>query len=174
MVLVVNITPVMYSDISGESTVAIGLLVGITMYEVVMIIAVVAVASLIILEVANDFYYTKKVVNFFEKSVSNIYSSIRDSIYCAKKSKKARATDKPSYVNKGMIDKSLTAQRNARNMMNNKWGPGNWNKGPGSDYNKIVKWITRGELLKSIVNFFNDEDNIRIIYDYQIYRRSIK
>ena len=54
------------------------------------------------------------------------------------------------------------------------WGPGNWNKGPGSDYNKIVKWITRGEFLRNTINFFNDENNTRNVFDYQIYRRSIE
>jgi len=162
----------MYSDISGESAVAIGIFLGLTAIELVIIAAVVILVTVVVFEIANDFYYTEKVLNYCETSIANTYSSIRDNIYYAKKSKKARSTDKPSYVNRGMIDKSITAQQNARNVMNNKWGSGNWNKGPGSDYNKIVKWITRGELLRVTINFLKDENNTRNIFDYQIYRRN--
>ena len=49
--------------------------------------------------------------------------------------------------NKGMIDKSLSAQENASNILNNQFGRGNWNKGPRSDFSKIVKWINRSGLV---------------------------
>ena len=65
----------------------------------------------------------------------------------SKKTGKERSTDKPSYVNKGMIDKSLSAQENASNILNNQFGRGNWNKGPRSDFSKIVKWINRSGLV---------------------------
>ena len=171
--LVVIMTPVMYSDISGESgTLILGFFIGITIVEIVMITVIVMIATVVIMEIANDFYYMKKVLSYCETTLENTHSSMWDNMYSTKKSKKARSTDKPSYVNRGMIDKSLTVQQNARNMMNNKWGPGNWNKGPGNDFNKIVKWITRGEFLRVTVNFFNDENNTRNVFDYQIYRRN--
>jgi len=83
------------------------------------------------------------------KPSSNKNPSKNDSRKSKKTSKqtgKERATDKPSYVNKGMVDRSLSAQQNAKDILNNQFGPGNWNKGPGSDFNKIVKWINRSGL----------------------------
>ena len=113
----------MYSDISGESgTLILGLALGITVAEIIIIAVIVVLVTVMIMEIANDFYYAEKVINYFETAITNTYSSIRDNIYSAKKSKKARSTDKPSYVNRGMIDKSITAQQNAKNMMNNKCG----------------------------------------------------
>jgi hypothetical protein len=44
------------------------------------------------------------------------------------------------------LTSSLSAQQNAKDILNNQFGPGNWNKGPGSDFNKIVKWINRSGL----------------------------
>ncbi|WP_158497948.1 hypothetical protein [Candidatus Izimaplasma sp. HR1] len=68
-----NNTPVMYSDISGESAVAIGILVGLTMLELVLIVAVVVVVTVMILEIVNDFYYTKKLLSYISKSSSLPY-----------------------------------------------------------------------------------------------------
>jgi len=61
----------------------------------------------------------------------------------SRRSDKERSTDKPSWVNQDMVDKSLSASQNASNMLNRKYGPGNWKKGPGHEFNKIVKWISR-------------------------------
>ena len=58
-------------------------------------------------------------------------------------SKRDPSTNKPSWVNKDMYDPSLTPQQNATNMLNEKYGPGNWKTGPGSEFSKIVKWIFR-------------------------------
>ena len=67
-------------------------------------------------------------------------------VYFAKDSKKSgkeRATDKPSWANRESIDPDLSAQQNATEMLDRKYGAGNWKKGPGTEFNKIVKWITR-------------------------------
>ena len=42
-----------------------------------------------------------------------------------------------------MVDHLTTAQQNATDILNWKYGKGNWFKGPGTEYNKIVKWIVR-------------------------------
>ena len=52
---------------------------------------------------------------------------------------------------KDPVDDTLKEQvkslrENAKDILNNQFGPGNWNKGPGSDFNKIVKWINRSGL----------------------------
>ena len=63
-----------------------------------------------------------------------------DNISYSKKSKdnkKKRATNKPSWVNKNMIDWSKNAQTNAKNMLDNKYGKGNWHPGAGQEFNKI-------------------------------------
>ena len=62
----------------------------------------------------------------------------------SKKSGKERASDKPSWANKEDVDPNLSAKENATNMLNKKYGIGNWKKGPGTEYNKIQKWINRG------------------------------
>ncbi len=68
----------------------------------------------------------------------------------SKTSGKERANNPPSYVNKDMVDPNLSAEENARRMMNDKWGRGNWKPGAGSDFNKIKKWLVRDLKLKSI------------------------
>ncbi len=68
-------------------------------------------------------------------------------IYFAKGSKlsdKEKANDKPSWVSRNDIDLGKSAQQNAGELLNNKYGQGNWKKGPRSEFNQIVKWITRG------------------------------
>lgn len=100
-------------------------------------------------------------------ALSDLTNTLID-VLAAKKSRKSgkeKSSEKPSYVNKGMLDKSLTAEENATNMMNNQWGKGNWGKGPKTDYNKTLKWITRGELLKQVINSFDgyDDDYILVI-----------
>ena len=90
---------------------------------------------------------------------SNIWSGISNVLLSKKKSKdskKKRSTQHPSYVNKGMVDYSLSAEENARRMMDNKWGKGNWKPGAGRDFNKIKKWLTRDLKLKSFA--VRDED----------------
>ena len=91
----------------------------------------------------------------------------------SKRSKKQRSTDKPSWVNKDMLDSNLSAQENAKRILDNKYGPGNWKKGPGTDYNKIVKWITRNcsiyevpSNINSAGRFFNDDFGNRMYICY--------
>ena len=61
----------------------------------------------------------------------------------SKKSGKERSSDKPSWANRESVDPELSAQQNATKMLNEKYGVGNWKKGPGTEFNKILKWITR-------------------------------
>ena len=61
----------------------------------------------------------------------------------SKKSPKQRSTEHPSWVDRNMVDSSKSAQDNASDILDNKYGKGNWKEGPKSEYNKIVKWIAR-------------------------------
>ena len=61
----------------------------------------------------------------------------------SKKSKKATSSDKPSWVNEGMVNQNKTAQQNAKDILDQKYGRGNWRKGPKEEYNRIIKWIER-------------------------------
>ncbi len=61
----------------------------------------------------------------------------------SRRSNKEKSTDKPSWVNRDMIDFNLSPQQNATNLLNNKYGVGKWIKGAASEFNKIVKWIAR-------------------------------
>ena len=67
----------------------------------------------------------------------------------SKKSAKERSTEHPSWVSQRDVDLGKSAQDNATDLLNNKYGPGNWGKGPKSDFNQIVKWINRS--LKTII-----------------------
>lgn len=61
----------------------------------------------------------------------------------SKQSGKETSSDRPSWVNSDNINSNLSPQQNAKNLLDQKYGSGNWNKGPGSEFNKIVKWIQR-------------------------------
>ena len=61
----------------------------------------------------------------------------------SKKSDKEKSTDKPSWVNQSDVDLGKSSHENASDLLNNKWGKGNWKKGPTSEYNRIIKWIER-------------------------------
>ena len=78
--------------------------------------------------------------------------AVGQNILLAKRSKespKDRSTEHPSWVNKGMIDPSLSAKQNATNILNAKYGAGNWSKGAAKEFNQIVKWLTRNLGLKN-------------------------
>ena len=76
----------------------------------------------------------------------------------SKKSGKERATNKPSWANKNDVDPSLSANENATKMLNNKYGVGNWKKGPGTEHNQIKKWIDRGIKLFVLYTFNKTKD----------------
>ena len=61
----------------------------------------------------------------------------------SKKSKKERSTKKPSWLSRGDVDLSKSSQQNATDVLNGKYGKGNWTRGPRSEFNQIVKWIDR-------------------------------
>ena len=60
-----------------------------------------------------------------------------------KRTGKEKADDKPSWINRSMVDYQLTPQQNAIKLLNDKYGVGNWTKGSAKEFNKIVKWIQR-------------------------------
>lgn len=75
------------------------------------------------------------------------YAIMDESIMYARKSRKSgkeKANDLPSYFDRNGVDPNKTAQQNAADALDRQFGKGNWPKGPGSDFNKIVKWIHRG------------------------------
>ena len=61
----------------------------------------------------------------------------------ANRSDKEKSTEHPSWVNPDMVNPNLTPQENAKNILNNQYGEGNWKMGPKTEYSQIVKWITR-------------------------------
>ncbi len=75
----------------------------------------------------------------------------------SKRSGKERATDKPSWVSQSDIDMRKTAQENARILLDEKYGSGNWGKGPGTEFNRIVKWIQRCLRLYGILYILEED-----------------
>ena len=61
----------------------------------------------------------------------------------SRRSEKEKASDRPSWVDPTDVDPNLSPQQNATRMLNDKYGIGNWKKGPGSEFSQIVKWIQR-------------------------------
>ena len=64
------------------------------------------------------------------------------------KTGKEMSTDKPSWVNRSMVDPTETAHQNATRILNDKYGIEGWKVGPRSEYNIIVKWLIRSLGLK--------------------------
>ena len=92
----------------------------------------------------------------FPSSTSTVEGSSAASIKPAKrkeskKSGKEKASDRPSWVDVSQIDFNQTAQQNATRLLNEKYGPGNWRKGPNSDFSRIVKWIQRSIFAYTLV-----------------------
>lgn len=78
-----------------------------------------------------------------ERRDISIYKRNKEKYDKSKKSNKETASDKPSWINENMISSSKTAQQNAKDILDWKYGPGKWKIGPGSEFSKIVKWIEK-------------------------------
>jgi hypothetical protein len=65
---------------------------------------------------------------------------------CAATRKGGGANDAPSWVSRdaGPPLPGETAQQHATRILNEKYDAGNWPKGSGSEFSKIVKRVTRG------------------------------
>ena len=44
-----------------------------------------------------------------------------------------------------IYDKNKTSEQNVTNVLNKKYGKGKWEKGAGSEYSKIKKWLQRSK-----------------------------
>ncbi len=76
-------------------------------------------------------------------SVAGLFGLTYISVKQTRKSQKETSSDKPSWVTENMVEKSKSAQQNATDILNNRYGFGNWPKGPKTEFNRIVKWIER-------------------------------
>ena len=65
----------------------------------------------------------------------------------SRESQKERSTDKPSWVNRDMVDPNLSSEQNVKNILNEVCGPGGWDKS-SPEYSKILKWIRRSLKIK--------------------------
>lgn len=63
----------------------------------------------------------------------------------SKKSGKEKADDAPSWAKRESYDPKKTASENARNVLDKKYGRGNWSGGPGSEFSQIRKWLQRSK-----------------------------
>lgn len=126
--------PVRYSDPTGEWFGIDDAVVGTT------IIIFGGLTLLSILGVAWATDIQEKFAGAFFNDFSNLLNLFSKQ---SKKSGKEKGNDIPSWVNKGLVVSDLSAQENASRMLDDKYGKGGWHKGPNSEYNKIVKWISR-------------------------------
>ncbi len=70
--------------------------------------------------------------------------TIDDLVYWAKQSGKEKANDVPSWAKGNQPTEEESGKDFAKRLMDEKYGEGNYDKGPGSEYNKIRKWGDRG------------------------------
>lgn len=63
----------------------------------------------------------------------------------SKKSGKEAADDAPSWAKQQTYNSKKTADQNATDVLNKKYGKGNWSKGPKTEYNQIKKWLQRSK-----------------------------
>jgi RHS repeat-associated protein len=61
----------------------------------------------------------------------------------AKKSGKEKANDAPDWAKRQRYDPNKSADRNARDVLDKKYGKGNYKTGPNSEHSKIKKWLQR-------------------------------
>lgn len=59
------------------------------------------------------------------------------------KSGKEKANDAPNWAKRQRYDPNKSADRNARDVLDKKYGKGNYKTGPNSEYSKIKKWLQR-------------------------------
>ncbi len=64
--------------------------------------------------------------------------------YLAKQSGKEKANDVPSWARGKRPNPGENGNDFARRLCDERYGPGNYNKGPTSDFNRIKKWGDRG------------------------------
>ena len=126
--------PIRYSDPTGEWFGIDDVLLGTT---------IVVLGGIALLSVLGVAWATSIQENFTVEFSSDFSSFATLFSKQSKKSGKEKANNVPSWVNKGLVDPGLSAQENARRMLDDKYGKGGWKKGADTEYNKIVKWITR-------------------------------
>ena len=63
----------------------------------------------------------------------------------AKKSGKEKASDAPDWAKREKYNPKKSADRNARDVLDKKYGKGNYKTGPNSEYSKIKKWLQRSK-----------------------------
>ena len=131
-----NNNPINFTDDKGEEAVAI---VGGLIVVLVVAIVYAPPVQTAIHNISNSI--TRVALDIFSEARDVVISTQEASKKQTRKSGKEKSTDKPSWVNEGMIDKGLSAQQNAKNLLNEKYGPGNWGKGPNTEFNWIVKWL---------------------------------
>ena len=114
------------------------------------LVAVGAYATKIVTPIAVKAFWWKPwlAAALIVAAVAIVVSAI--AIYFSKQSKKTakeRSKDAPSWLSSAMNamppNWGEKAKDYARRLMDQKYGKGNWNTGPNSEYNKIVKYLTR-------------------------------
>lgn len=96
-----------------------------------------------------------KVIDSASQTFSNILNAVKKVVESKDKGKdgykkpksgsgKDKATDVPSWAKGKRPKKNEDGKKFAKRLCDERYGPGNYDKGPGSEYNKIKKWGDRG------------------------------
>ena len=63
----------------------------------------------------------------------------------SKKSGKEKASDAPDWAKRQKYNPNQSADKNAREVLDQKYGKGNYKTGPGSEFSEIKKWLQRSK-----------------------------
>lgn len=66
----------------------------------------------------------------------------------SKKSGKEKASDAPDWAKRQKYNPNQSADKNAREVLDQKYGKGNYKTGPGSEFSEIKKWLQRSKRYK--------------------------
>ena len=67
-----------------------------------------------------------------------------DNIFFTRKSEKEKSTERPSWAKGLRPNPGESGKEFAKRVMDERCGEGNYDRGPGSDYNRLKKWGDRG------------------------------
>jgi RHS repeat-associated protein len=90
-------------------------------------------------------YVIGSAVDRMTGNTSAVYGPV--SVSMSRESGKERATDSPSWAKPFRRNPNEKCGDFAERLLNEKYGCGSWNRGPGSEYSQIKKWCERSGLM---------------------------
>jgi len=144
--------PINYTDPTGH--IAVPLLAvaqfALLTYAVVYTIYIInpAFRDSVDRSVASAVYYLKNHPSSVKKAKNIVKAKSKSKTKAKKKAKKnvkEKSSDAPDWAKHVKYDSKKSADRNARDILDKKYGKGKWKSGPDSEFSKIKKWLQRSK-----------------------------